>query len=533
MVGGTRPVGAAFDDLVRAAKPEQGVLAVDEQGTQLSFDDFDREVAAVAAALVERGVGPGSRVAWQLPTWLESLVLIGALARLGATQIPILPTHRHREVGFILSQARPQLFVLPGTWQGFDYPQMASEVVGAEVGPDLLICTGRLPRGTGSEPTSRPAAEGAPADALRWLFYTSGTTADPKGARHSDRTILAAATALIDPMSVTERDRMSLVFPISHVGGVIWLAVALLTRCTLLLCERFDAEGTTAFLAREGVTLAGAGTPFHLAYLKVQAATPGRSIFPDVRGFPSGAGPKPPGLHARLKSEIGGSGIFSGYGLTECPNVTVTPCDAPDEMLATSEGRPTRGVRLKIAAADGREQPPGVEGEIRVVAPQLFAGYVDASLDAEAFDADGFFRTGDLGVLDDSGYLRISGRIKDVIIRKGENISAKEIEDLLFEHPAVADVTVVGVPDADAGERCVAVAVRVAGHDPLTVAEIGDYLATCGLGRRKFPEQVEWWPALPRDPSGKVRKAEIRHAIVAADAPAVGMPAPPETGRRR
>jgi len=505
-----------FTGLVRVAQGDQRLLAVDEADNELSFDGYTKQVAEVAAALADRGVAVGTRVAWQLPTRLETLVLVGALAELGATQIPILPTHRQREVGFILAQARPDLFVIPETWQGFDYRAMAAQLVGSK-GPELLVCDERLPRRAGA---SLPPADAdvGDADDLRWIFYTSGTTSEPKGVRHCDRSILAAAIAVRDPMDVRATDRMSLVFPVSHIGGVIWLAITLMTRCAVLVTDKFRPEETTAFLSRRGVTLAGAGTAFHLAYLNVQARTPGNSIFPGVRGFPSGAGPKPPSLHSRLKREIGGVGVLSGYGLTECPNLVVTPYDSPDEELATTEGKPTPGVQLKIAGPDGECLSVGTEGEIRVRAPQLFAGYLDPSLDGPAFDEDGFFRTGDLGVLDAAGFLRITGRIKDVIIRKGENISAKEIEDLLFDHPAVADVAVVGVADPETGERCAAVLVAKAGHEPLDLPQIAAYLSSHGLAQRKFPELITWVDALPRDPSGKVRKVEIRQSLQAVTA---------------
>jgi cyclohexanecarboxylate-CoA ligase len=229
-----------------------------------------------------------------------------------------------------------------------------------------------------------------------------------------------------------------------------------------------------------------------------------------VRAFNGGGAPKPPQLHYDLKKEVGGVGIVSGYGLTECPILTMNTVHDPDEKLAQTEGRVTAGVTIRLVDFDGREVGPNEEGEIRVVGPQLFKGYVDSSLDADAFDEEGFLRTGDLGKVDDDGYVTITGRVKDIIIRKGENISAKEVEDLLYTHPKVADVGVIGLPDAERGEMaCAVVAVEDAG-DPLTFEEMTGFLEEQGLMVQKIPERLEIVDTVPRNPTGKILKHQLR-----------------------
>jgi acyl-CoA synthetase (AMP-forming)/AMP-acid ligase II len=301
-----------------------------------------------------------------------------------------------------------------------------------------------------------------------------------------------------------------MVFPFTHIGGITWLFTALLTGCELIFLEAFDATATPVLLQREDVTLAGAGTPFHMAYLAAQRAAPGEPLFPHVRAFPGGGAPKPPQLHHDVKAEIGGVGIVSGYGLTEAPIIAMASVDDSDDVLANTEGRATTGVELRVVALDGRVAGPGEEGEIRAKAPQLMRGYIDSSLDADAFDEDGFFRTGDLGRLDPAGNVTITGRLKDIIIRKGENISAKEVEDLLFTHPKVADVAVIGLPDPAQGERCCAIVVLADADEPLTLAEVADFLTGQGLMIQKVPEQLEVVDVLPRNPTGKVLKHELR-----------------------
>ncbi|TMA25864.1 MAG: cyclohexanecarboxylate-CoA ligase, partial [Deltaproteobacteria bacterium] len=232
-------------------------------------------------------------------------------------------------------------------------------------------------------------------------------------------------------------------------------------------------------------------------------------IFPRVRAFPGGGAPKPPQLHYDLKREVGGIGIVSGYGLTDCPIIAMNCIRHPDEKLAHTEGRRSPPeAEIRVVRLDGGLAAPGEEGELWVRGPQLCRGYLDARLDAAAFDEDGFFRTGDLGRLDADGYLVITGRTKDVIIRKGENISAKEVEDLLYSHPQIADVAVIGLPDPALGERCCAV-VACRG-EPLAFAEMAAFLARAGLARQKIPEQLEIVAEVPRNAAGKIQKQLLR-----------------------
>ena len=212
---------------------------------------------------------------------------------------------------------------------------------------------------------------------------------------------------------------------------------------------------------------------------------------------------------------MGGLGVVSCYGSTEVPFLSVSTTEDGDDQLAHSEGRTCRTAEVKIADDEGHPLPSGVAGEIRVKGPQVCLGYLDDSLDAEAFDAEGFFRTGDLGSLDDCDYLTITGRLKDVIIRKGENISAKEIEDVLYDHPGIAETAVIGLPDRERGERCCAVAVAT-GTDRPTLAEIAAFCRDEGLAAQKIPEQLEWVDEFPRNASGKVLKFELRERFEAS-----------------
>jgi len=321
---------------------------------------------------------------------------------------------------------------------------------------------------------------------------------------------MVTARGMAERLGYGADDRNGLAFPFTHIGGITWLFASLLTGGANILMEGFDPQATPEVFRRHGVTFAGSGTPFHMAYLVAQRAQPDEPLFPAVKCFPGGGAPKPPQLHHDVKTELGGAGILSGYGLTEAPILTMSTAADGDEALASSEGKAMPGVELKVVTMDGEAASAGQEGEVRAKAPQLMLGYLDESLHASAFDDEGYFRTGDLGVLDDEGNLAITGRLKDIIIRHGENISAKEVEDLLYSHPKVADVAVVGLPDARTGERACAVVSTKQGAEPLAFAEMQQFLTDAGLRTQAIPEQLEVVAAVPRNPAGKILKHELR-----------------------
>jgi cyclohexanecarboxylate-CoA ligase len=478
-------------------------MAIDGAGRTLTFGEYRSRCERAAAGLDRHGVGEGTTVSWILPSRFEALVLAGALSRLGAVQNPILPIYRHREVAFIARQSACRLMVVPGTFRGFDYPPMAREATdGLDV--QIVVADPDLPDG---DPAALPPHRPAP-DELRWLFYSSGTTADPKGAKHCDRSLSASNDGMQWSMQVGPDDKAAVVFPVTHVGGLVWLFNAMQTGVELLMVETFDPSETPRWLGEHGCTCAGAGTVFWLAYLNAQRALPaGERLLPNVRIFNGGGAPKPVTLHAEMMDAFGAP-LIGGWGLTESPINTMVHVDDPDDKKAATDGRPCPGVKLRVVM-DGRTLGPGDEGELQVAGPHVCMGYLDPALDTEAFTDDGWFRTGDLGVVDDGGWVSITGRLKDIIIRKGENISAKEIEDLLHAHPKVAEVAVVGVPDRTSGERACAVVVT-AGDVAITFPEMTHHLEAANLARHKIPEQLEIVESLPRNPTGKILKKDLR-----------------------
>ena len=497
---------------VRAGMTPDALLAVDEHGSTLTFGELRERSERVAAGLHALGVRAGSRVAWQLPTWVESMILVGALARLDAAQVPMLPLYREREVAFILRETLPELFVVPSRWRGFAYAELAERLTDPSAGDGIdcavLTCDRRLPDG---DPASLPAEPGPPArDLVRWIFYTSGTTADPKGALHSDATLAAGSAGVARAFRFSAADRFPILFPFTHIGGIGMLFIQLMSGAGSIVLEQFDAERDMALLAAHGMTLAAGGTPLALLYLAAQRRVPQTPLFPHLRGVITGAAPKSVTLHNELRTELGGSGALSCYGLTEVPFLSVNDVADTDVQRATTEGRPIAGAEVRAVADDGTVCGSGEVGELRARGPQVCFGYLDSSLDADAFDGEGYFRTGDLGAVDRDGFISVLGRIKDVIIRKGEKISALEVESVLAAHPSIADAAVIGLPDPQTGERCCAVVVAT---DPDVRLGLGDVTRICrdaGLAPQKSPERVEQVGELPRNASGKVLKYQLR-----------------------
>ena len=502
----------------RVSETPDDLMATDEGGRTMTFSEFRQRCEAAAAGLHEiYAVGEATSVSWSLPTWLESFVLVGALSRLSARQNPIIPIYREREVGFAVKQTDAELLVVPSVWRGFDYEAMATSIASGHPSTRVLVCDKSLPAGDTASLPGPPAIPKKASDAaVRWIFYTSGTTADPKGAQHTDLSVLASALAMSECLDLEARDVSGLVFPFTHIGGIGWLMAVLISGGSVVITEAFDPSATPALLARNNVTLAGSGTPFHMAYLAAQRAEPHSALFPDVRAFPGGGAPKPPQLHRDLKAEVGGVGIVSGYGLTESPIVCMASCGDPDDKLAETEGRPTPGVTFKVVTIAGEVAGSGTEGEFRVKGPQVMRGYLDPSLDSDAFDEEGFFKTGDLGVIDADGYIVVTGRLKDVIIRHGENISAKEVEDLVYKHPSVADVAVIGLPDPRTGERACAIVSIRPGADPIDLDALKEFLTDNGLRVQAVPEQLEIVDSVPRNPAGKILKHRLREQLTDA-----------------
>lgn len=476
-----------FSDVLRArARRHARKLAVADGHRRLTFGQLDALADRVAGGLAALGVRAGDVVSSQLPNRAESAVLFFAAGRLGAAHNPIVPIYGGRELRFILGQARSVVFV------GHDPTSV--ERIRAEL-PALrhVLAAGELPEGDPPPPGL------AAADDVAVLLYTSGTAAEPKGALHSSNTLLAECAAQAGYHGMGNDEVFVMPSPVGHISGLIYgVLLPAWLGATSVLMERWDPGEFLALVEAERGTFCGGATPF----LQGVADHPDLERFDlsSLRLFPCGGADVPPDLIRRAARRLGVR-TGRGYGSTEFPSITSSAGPGePDDKRAETDGRPIGPNRVRIAE----------DGEIWAKGPELFLGYRDASLNDDAFDAEGFFRTGDLGVLDADGYLTVTGRVKDIVVRKGEKFSAREVEELLLAHPKVAQVAVVGIPDPETGERAWAFVVPRAASDPPTLGELNAFLLERELSKRKMPEGLEIVGALPMTLSGKVAKRLLR-----------------------
>jgi acyl-CoA synthetase (AMP-forming)/AMP-acid ligase II len=483
-----------------AANEPNRVILADGYGRSLTCSQLRNWGERVAAGLA---IGPGDVVSWQLPTSLEAAILMLALARVGAVQNPMITVLRHREVGAITAQVGASLLVVPEKWRGFSHGAMARQMGCRVLSLDFEHIPGqelRLPVGDPSELPPPPPR----ASECRWIYFSSGTTADPKGVRHSDATLIASSNGMTDLMGFGPEDVYPIAWPFSHIGGGAMLATSLRCGTKLVLFDAFDPGSTPHQMAAVGPTVLGSAPPFFRAYLDAQDRHGDVALFPRLRAFTAGGTPTPPEISRELAKVFGVSGVAQSWGLTEFPIATSAAPDDPPDVLANTVGRPAPSVTTRV-----------VDGELRLKGPQAFLGYVDRTLDVDVFDNEGWVRTGDLGSIDANGNVMITGRLKDVIIRNAENISALEVEDVLLRHPGIADVAVVGLPDPRTGERVCAVIVPLQGatFDLTTVAA---HCRSEGLAKPKWPEQVELVELIERNPMGKILKQNLRQRILAS-----------------
>ncbi|MGH7893701.1 MAG: AMP-binding protein, partial [Candidatus Binatia bacterium] len=511
--------GATFSALLDARATETPdrpylVTASRDGDRTHTFADLKGRADRMAVALTTLGVRPGDVVSYQLPNWFEAAALTCAIDRVGALQNPIITIYREQEVGFACRQARSRVLVVPGVVRGVDHRELARTVQQGATDLEHVVTVRAQPL-----PGQRAleAFEKTPARALgpsplgphdvSALFYTSGTTADPKGVLHTPSTLGGMLAGHRAVFGASADERSIIQFPLMHIGGVtMFVLLQLRNGSSTVFMDAFDPALAVDLIARHAVTGAG-GPP---AVLQALLAAPNFSPekMRSVRTSGSGAADVSPELMRMVKERFGAL-VYRSYGMTECPMITSGRPGDPEDRLHGTDGRPLPGSTVRIVDEGGLPIGPGVEGELELYGPQLCVGYLDPALNA-AFTADGFIRSGDLGVMDAGGFVRITGRRKDIIIRKGENLSAKSIEDDLAAHPKVADVAVVGVPDRESGERVCACVVLAAATDGLTLAEVRDFMRARGVMVQKIPEQIEIMAELPRNATGKVRKDLLR-----------------------
>lgn len=489
--------------------------SVSGRRTSLSYRELRDRGERVAAGLWRAGVRPGDVVSIQLPNWWQFGVLHLACLRLGAITNPLMPIFREHELSFMLGLAETKVLVVPESFRGFDHARLAEALAARLPTLQRVFTIGdAAPRSFENEllaaepPDAAMLAQWprtAPDDVIQ-ILYTSGTTGEPKGVMHTSNTLFSNLVPYVRRLGLGADDVMLMASPLAHQTGFMYgLMQPIYLGGTGVLQDVWDPRRAAAIVAQERVTYTMGSTPF-LADLTEVARERGED-FGSLRIFQA-AGATIPRALVRDATGLLGAAILSGWGMTENGAVTTTRPGDPPEKIFESDGCPLEGMELRVIDDRQRPLPAGESGHLQVRGCSNFVGYLQRP-QLYQVDADGWFATGDIARLDADGYLRITGRSKDVVIRGGENVPVVEIENLLFRHPAVREVAVVGRPDPRLGERCAAWVVP-RGETPPTLAELTSYLEGCGVSKTYYPEFLRVIDELPKTPSGKVQKFVLR-----------------------
>jgi len=475
----------------------------------LSYAELGRRVERITAGLARRGVGRGDVVSFQLPNWWQFTALHLAALRLGAVSNPLMPIFREHELGFMLRLAETKLVVVPLVFRGFEHGAMVAALrPSLPALKDVLVVGGE---GAAAferlldEPADAPQFRPAPDDVVL-LMYTSGTTGEPKGVMHTSNTLIAGIAPYVARFGLGADDVMLMASPMAHLTGFMYgLMMPLFMGGKAVLQDLWNTARAADNIAAEGVTFSMGATPF-LADLADEAARRPDAVR-TLRGFLSAGAPIPRALVRRATEHLGAN-IISAWGMTENGAVTTTKIGDPPEKTFGTDGCALEGMEIRVVDLNGEKLPPDQEGRLQARGAFNFVGYLKRP-EWYATDADGWFETGDLARIDADGYVRITGRSKDVIIRGGENIPVVEVEGLIYQHPAVTECAVVAMPDPRLGERvCAFVTLREGQR--LTLAELSAFLQAKGLARPYFPERLEVLADLPKTPSGKIQKNVLR-----------------------
>ncbi|MGE2835158.1 AMP-binding protein [Mycobacterium sp. SMC-4] len=465
-----------------------------------TFADVERDARRLAAGLQARGVGAGDVVAMQLPNWREAAVTFWASAFLGAVIVPIVHFYGRKELTHILGTAKPRAFVTTEEFGRMRHlPDLCTEIpIVGLVGADHVDGNGcPFEELLADEPMTGTVDADPAAPAL--IAFTSGTTRNPKGVIHSHQTLSFETRQLLENYP-PDRGRQLTATPVGHFIGMVGaFLIPVLEGAPIDLCDVWDPGRVLELIERDGLSIGGGPPYFVTSLLDHPDCRPEHLRHFTTVGL--GGSTVPTAVTQRLHDL--GMFVFRSYGSTEHPSITGSRPTAPAEKRLFTDGNARPGVEIKL----------GPDGEIYSRGPDLCLGYTDDELTAQAFDEDGWYRTGDVGVLDEDGYLTITDRKSDVIIRGGENISALEVEEVLLAMPAVAEAVVVAAPDSRLGEHAAAVLRVRDGHAMPSLDEVRAHFKAHGVATQKWPEELRQVEDFPRTASGKVQKYLVRQGL--------------------
>ncbi|WP_343902631.1 AMP-binding protein [Arthrobacter rhombi] len=489
-----------------------------------TYREICDDAVRIAAGLSRLGVRRGDSVAIQIPSWAEFAALSMAINRLGAVIVPAQPIYRTDEIGHMISTAGVKVAFTAAEYRGFDHAGMWRDFMDSAPSLEHVVTIrGAGPEGTqtleslvDAVPVESARGElpagGGPDDPFAMVF-TSGTTSQAKGCLHTFNTMATSARIQAENYRYTENDVQFGPSPVTHTTGLVTsIILPLLAGAATHVMERWNPELALEQISEHGCTVTVNASTFLQTLL--EAYDPERHDASTMRVWTLAGAPIPASLVEKARRALPNLSVLSLYGRTENTSMAMCTLDDDPERSLTSDGRAFRGQEIVILGPGDEVLPPGQEGEIAFRGSMVLLEYVgEPEKTAESFTADGYSKSGDLGILDEAGYLRVTGRLKDIIIRGGYNISVRQVEDLLAAHESVGKVAVVAMPDETMGERACCFLVPAAGHDPLTLDEIRDYLLGKGLAIQKVPERLEIVDEVPTTPTGKIQKNVLRTHI--------------------
>lgn len=502
----------------RVAADPGRILLIDGEHRLSCGDLYDR--ARRLAGYFDRvGLQPGDVVSFQLPNWWECSVINLAAAMTGVVVNPIVPINRDAEVTYMLNESRSRLMFVPSMFRGFDYAAMMARIApGLAAAPEVIVVrgVGEGSQNFGAILAAEPLANDrrVDPDAVKLLMYTSGTTGRPKGVLHSHNSIGADSVKMAAAMALGADDSIFSPSPVTHVSGFLWaLNAPWIIDVPAVIVDIWEPERALDLVTAHRCTFMLGATPFLQDFLGVARAR-GDTV-PSLRYFLCGGASVPPDLIFDAARQFPNCIPFRTFGATEAPTMTAGPASRDDLRLAAETDGRLLHCEVKIVdVATGLPLAPGEQGEILAREPSMALGYARPEDNEEAYDEDGYFRMGDLGHLVEGDHIVCTGRKKDLIIRAGENISAREIEDVLFASSLIEEVAVVSMPSKRTGEAICAFVVP-AWDVPIDLADVAALVSAAGLARQKTPEHLMIVAELPKTASGKVRKDQLR--LIAAD----------------
>ncbi|MGI9150458.1 MAG: cyclohexanecarboxylate-CoA ligase [Limnohabitans sp.] len=519
-----RTINDDLDACVAACPDKTALTAVQAESgqvTRFTYRELSQMADRVAVGLSKLGVGHNDIVACQLPNWWQFTITYLACSRLGAVMNPLMHIFRERELSFMLKHGEAKVLIIPQTFRGFDYEKMVHDlqpslphlkhvVVVNGTGANSFDALLSGPEWEKDSQAKTVLTQHRPGpDDVTQLIYTSGTTGEPKGVMHTANTVMANIIPYAARLHLNADDVVLMASPMAHQTGFMYgLMMPIMLKSSAVLLDVWEPLRAIELIRTEGATFTMASTPF-LTDLAKNVEESGQSV-PTLRTFLCAGAPIPGPLVEQARSVLG-TKIVSAWGMTENGAVTLIELNDPDERAFTTDGLPLPGVELKVVNDDGVALPPGEAGKLYVRSCSNFGGYLKRA-HLNGTDADGWFDTGDLARLDAQGYVRITGRSKDVIIRGGENIPVVEIESLLYRHPAIAMAAIVSYPDERLGERACAVVV-LKPNQTLDLPGLVDYLKSQKVAVQYIPEKLEIRDAMPATPSGKIQKFKLREIL--------------------